>query len=884
MDGLRRVVTACGPVRAGRTRRLHVVLLIAAVVVVSLALSGCVADPPPVIGTATAGDGQATVSWQAPLGAPLPITAYVVTPLVNNVQQAPVRFNSTATSETVTGLTNGTTYTFEVKAINALGNDSGSSAQSNPVTPRPAAGPELPVSDPVYGPNPSGQHNVRTAFDGTNYLAVWSDSRHGSEVWGTRVAPDGTVLDVGGIRISSGAGSPAVDFDGSNFLVVWATSNGISAVRVSDGGVVLDQTPIQIAASNVFGSMVSAGNGNSLVVWETCSPGHSCTTTQNGPAIHDVVGARISSDGTVLDPSPFTIASGMASASGFDVAFDGTSYLVAFGNITSCCPPQFPVQYGILAQRVSGAGTLVGSQIRIVSGLVGPNSPSLSFDGTNFFVVWSYDLVRGARVSPAGVLLDPSPFDISTAEGSDTDVPAVAFDGTNTIVAWQDFTTDNGPGTMLVRRVDGAGTPVDPTPIPVVACQNPALAVGNGQVLLAFANGFSLTTSLEAVRIAGGTILDNPPFVLSTHANDQTGPAVAANGTGSFVVWNDDRSGSIDVYGARVTADGSMLDGTGIPISTATGNQSSAAVVFDGTGYFVVWADTRSGTSDIYGARVTVDGVVLDPGGIQITSTPSVAELDPALAFDGTNYFVVWDQGTCPCGLFGTRVSTAGTVLDPGGITLPTTGNPLKPTVAFGSSSYLVAWQVNGGLTTPDIAAARVGTEGVALDPAPITISNGPTPESAPQVAFNGTNFLIVWEDQRNGSATDIYGARVSPAGTVLDPSGLAISTATDLQRQPHVAANAANGANGDFFVVWRDDRRHGAAANASDIFGARVTDAGVVRDPAGLSITNLNSDKSSPVVAPGTGANTWDVPYMRFAAGTQYGSYRVFHRSVTLN
>src|SRR5262245_30888902 len=71
-----------------------------------LLLTGCVADPPPIIGVAVAGDGQATVSWQPPLGIPFPITGYVVTPVIANVPQAPVAFNSTATTEVVTGLTN----------------------------------------------------------------------------------------------------------------------------------------------------------------------------------------------------------------------------------------------------------------------------------------------------------------------------------------------------------------------------------------------------------------------------------------------------------------------------------------------------------------------------------------------------------------------------------------------------------------------------------------------------------------------------------------------------------------------------------------------------------------------------------------------------------
>jgi alpha-tubulin suppressor-like RCC1 family protein len=84
---------------------------------------------------AVPGDHGATVTWLAPLASPAPIVAYVVTPFIGQVAQPETRFNSAATTETVTGLANGSTYTFHVTAINALGNDSASSNASNPVTP-----------------------------------------------------------------------------------------------------------------------------------------------------------------------------------------------------------------------------------------------------------------------------------------------------------------------------------------------------------------------------------------------------------------------------------------------------------------------------------------------------------------------------------------------------------------------------------------------------------------------------------------------------------------------------------------------------------------------------------------------------------------------------
>ncbi|HEX2708309.1 MAG TPA: N,N-dimethylformamidase beta subunit family domain-containing protein, partial [Solirubrobacterales bacterium] len=126
--------------------------------------------------SATAGLGQATVEWTAPSGGGAP-ASYRITPYIGASAQTPVTVSAPAGSKTITGLTGGTTYTFTVTAINAVG-PGPESTKSNAVTPASATAPGAPT-------------NVSASAQSAGAQLEWTApaSNGGSPITGYRITP-----------------------------------------------------------------------------------------------------------------------------------------------------------------------------------------------------------------------------------------------------------------------------------------------------------------------------------------------------------------------------------------------------------------------------------------------------------------------------------------------------------------------------------------------------------------------------------------------------------------------------------------------------------------------------------------------------------------------
>jgi hypothetical protein len=695
-----------------------------------------------------------------------------------------------------------------------------------PIAIDPAVMPEFGIDNYIVPSAPS-EFVPAVAHTSGQFLVVWDNP---TNIIGARISEAGELLDLGGIAMSNDPSIhrfPNVAGTPGGYLVVWVdyrsnTANGtdIYGTHVSTAGAVLNPNGIAIATTTALENLPDvANNGNeSLVVWQSNI---------------QIFGARVRSDGVVLD-SPGVQLSSTGSQIFPAVACSGADYLAVWQHT-----PSGQTATDIRGARVSLAN-VPGAEFTISAATNNERTPAVASIGSDYLVVWEDNRIGpdpdvfGARVTAAGV---GAPIEVSRVVGGQF-APAITASANNYFVVWQDsrfFTTQKFD--VYGARVDASGTVLDPGGFQITTSPDretaPAVAAGAGNYLVAWQE--ELKGDIRATFVSfGAGVGDHNGMLLTRAFPTQFSPAIAFNGAEFLVAWTDYRNSigfeSNIVFGARLNSTGQLLGSSGLLISRAASYKQAIDVAGNANQFLVVWEDRRADgiNGDIFGCRVA-GGVVRDTNGIPIT-TAAGHQTSPAVATDGTDFMAVWDSGGV---ILGSRVAQNGTVTDPGGITI---GGGGFPDVAFGGGNYFVVWHDNQPLR--HIRGARVNN-GTVLDPSGIAINSTPsTLQRYPRIAFNGTHFLVVWQDERNSATTftDIYSTLVDTAGTVLSATGVNL-TGASYQRFPAVAAGPP-----DFLVIWNDASN--SASTGIDIAGGRVRGGtGAAADGTGFTIQNAPGD-----------------------------------------
>lgn len=532
----------------------------------------------------------------------------------------------------------------------------------------------------------------------------------------------------------------AVAFDGSQWLAVWVDRRtpggaGVRATRIAADGTVLDPTNITIATGITIdprSPRVAWDGAQFIVAWANYS------------AV-DLFVARVLPTGVVRDPNGVELVRNVGDLLDFECA--GTTCLMVYQDDDSA-------SFELRGAFVRG-NALFGAPFAI-----DPDSraepASIAVSASSFLVAYldrSRDLsnadLNARLVGVAGGV--SAQIEVMRATLTPLADPSAAFDGQSFVVAWGER------GHIYAKRLSEAGLPdaseVQISPSsgvhadPAIACAvDRTCRVSWERAALAVEHHVDLWA--QALTTDARIDLSGAPIVVNDGPDDQTGVSVAAGSGAYYAVFNDARArfvaSDVTPSGARFTA---AADPPRVLVPLMTASQAGPAAATNGTGYLLVWASQRSPNPQIYGARLDVAGALLDTSGFLISRSPGAARR-PAVAAIGSEYFVVWEALATDAPtttIRGQRVAggaLAGAELE---IASNAAQNYDRPAIAANGSELLVAWQSNPNGALNGVRARVLDFAGAPAGGELVLAADGVTREGRPAVAANGATFLTAW-------------------------------------------------------------------------------------------------------------------------------------------
>lgn len=310
---------------------------------------------------------------------------------------------------------------------------------------------------------------------------------------------------------------------------------------------------------------------------------------------------------------------------------------------------------------------------------------------------------------------------------------------------------------------------------------------------------------------------------------DQSAPAIATGGNAAIAVWQDAAGGASLIRAARMASDGTLIDDPPITLQSSSADtleQPSVSWDASQSAFWVIWHLRTAGQ---------LQAVQIDPFGMMGMHSFMLAAVDGQAVISGGVGGSLLVFARSGAGLIGRLVSAGA----PAAADLPIAPAGAHPSVAYGSSGWLVAYEQPAG-AHHDVGATLVAPAGATT--ALGAINSDATAMNAehtqPAVAFGGGSFLVAWNDARSGS--QIWARALAPSGTP-SAADFAVTTSATAKARPQ-----ATFAGGHFVVAWD--------AGAS-LWGRRVdapsapldAETALASEPAGVAGVPLFADASAP-------------------------------------
>ncbi len=519
---------------------------------------------------------------------------------------------------------------------------------------------------------------------------------------------------VSGISSYYNQGYSQAAFNGSKYLVVWSENQKLHGTLVDRYGKAFTPLRFNFIDNAHNRTLCIASDGTDFLV---ISKGWTPTTA----SIYSMV---ITNNGTIQAPQDIGISKNMNFWPS-SMVFNGDNYFL----VGEYSAGESAMVYGF---HISPSGSVIDS-IKIQTAYV--RQSTVAYNGQDYFIVWEQRKSAGsyneneiyrARVSKTGVIIDPPALFVPQTYRHISDIK-LAWSGENYCLAWE-----TSIDSLFYSKVSSTGHLENPEGVPLPGDRIRLLDLKfNGKKYVISWSGMGLgycadiplsgnsledVTTVDSIRIianhcsdslsdyfvylkddnlVGKHVTTEPGFetnavFLQESVNYHSSPHAVVWGNTFLTVWEDQQGETgTDISGSLIDEQGRLLTPQGIILSNDAGDQKKPRCAAGVSSSLVVWDNVYS--KGIHGAVLSRDGTLLKSD-FEISPTGR----EPDLAFDGTNFFVVWADSA----IVGKRIDQSGTVIDTDKIVLADDKVYTFPRVCFGKDNYMVSFihaKYNGG-------------------------------------------------------------------------------------------------------------------------------------------------------------------------------------------